>query len=130
MVKTSYGLSDFPGTRCNVYEGHVVAGYVELRCRSPFFVYSVYGICGIGMEGRNIDIMQALARYVLGHGRPFGIGGDFNIPPGDMQDSVWLRKLHGVIVTGHTRYTTVTAGKAGRRIDYFIIHKELADTGT
>ena len=46
-----------------------------------------------------------------------------------MSESIWPDSFGGVIVTGHTQYTTASAGKTGRQIDYFIVHKDLASIG-
>ena len=43
-----------------------------------------------------------------------------------MRESIWPDSFGGVVVTGHTQYTTASAGKTGRHIDYFIVHKDLA----
>ena len=91
-------------------------GLVELG-RLPFVAYSTYLECGLGLEGRNCDILTAIGLHIKGHGRHFVIGGDFNLTPQEMRESIWPESFGGVVVTGHTMYTTASAGKTGRHID-------------
>jgi hypothetical protein len=129
LVKIGYGLFDLPDVPSDVYTGFVAAGLVELFAGLPFMAYSTYLECGLGLAGRNCEIMKAIGAHIRGHGLLFVIGGDFNVPPQEMSESIWPESFGGVIVTGHTQYTTASAGKTGRQIDYFIVHKDLAKIG-
>ena len=80
-------LFDFPGSPCNVYNGFVAAGYVELRGSLPFFAYPVYLECVLGLGGRDNEIFNALGLHIKGHNRHFVIGGDFNVTPEEIMES-------------------------------------------
>ena len=75
LVKAGYGLFDLPNVPSDVYTGFVAAGLVELFAGLPFMAYSTYLECGLGLAGRNCDIMKAIGAHIRGHGLLFVIGG-------------------------------------------------------
>ena len=112
-----------------MFDGFVAAGYLEIHGSVPFFDHSVYLECGLGLEGRNVTILKALGLHIKGHGRPYVAGGDPNLTPEEMEESEWPSRLGGCIVTGHTKFTTATAGETGRHIDDYIVDERLSDAG-
>ena len=66
LVKVGCGLSSAPGSPCNVFDGFVAAGYLELHGSLPSSACSVYLECGLGLEGRNIEILKSLGLHIMG----------------------------------------------------------------
>lgn len=82
-------------------------------------VGSVYLITGHGLDADNAAILHLLGAAVAKHGRPFVVGGDFNMTPGE------IRQWHGWKKLGAAIASTTEATCGNRTIDYVAVSEPL-----
>ena len=85
-------------------------------------VASLYLISSEGLSSGNVDLLDGLGCALRQSGRPFILGGDWNLPPSVLDGSGWLTAVRGVLVVPAAA-TTVH----GTWIDYFVVHESIAN---
>ena len=88
-------------------------------------VASVYLECGVGMNETNWAIIHHLAVELQTMGRPFLIGGDFQMTPAELEAEGVLNVLRGVEVICSTGAGTCHSKGSWSNIDFFLISREL-----
>ena len=73
-----------------------------------------------GLEGDNLLRLEGIRRYIQSRGRPYVLVGDFNIPPGVLERSDWMKEIRGVIIRPAGMTITCTSGK-GEMLDYAVV---------
>ncbi len=91
--------------------------------------YAVYLECGTELGPGNWQTLMRIAQHAKAHGRPWAMGGDWNITPETMAASGWPEHVGGTIVIPPVSHTTTVGGRAGRLIDYFIVSNQIARMG-
>eukprot|EP00959_Pyramimonas_sp_CCMP1952_P218455 4568973-Pyramimonas_sp.AAC.1 len=71
-------------------------------------------------------ILADLERVVQSVGRPFVICGDFQLPPVELQGSLWVEAIDGICLFPSAATCTNASVSAGRIIDYFVVSQSLA----
>ena len=84
-------------------------------------VGNTYGYTSEGMSARQFDLLDEMCVYLVRYGRPYILAGDWNMDPNIIERSGILQRINGIIIATSTPTTT-----SGTRLDYFIIHKDLA----
>ena len=72
-----------------IAEGRARSMTIRLRALGLVELVAVYARDGVGIEG-NKGLLDGIVEHVRSKGRPALIGGDWNVPPGELQ----LRVLH------------------------------------
>ena len=87
---------------------------------------SVYTQTGIGYTGTNIVLLDQLGERLKAYGRPFILGGDFNMSKVHLQNSGWLAALDAQIVSPpEGQHTCFDHTGKGADIDYFVVSRVL-----
>ena len=94
---------------------------VVLPQGEPSFSQS-YMHTGAGLTQENWQILSVIGQWLTSQALPFIIGGDFQVEPGQLEDSGWVRAVGGFVVA--PRLATVTPSH--RVIDFFVVSRDLA----
>ena len=71
---------------------------VNIGLPCGLLVISVYLEHGIGLKGYNLEVLEAVAAFVVVEGNPFIIPGDFNAEPEEFEELCWLQRLSASVV--------------------------------
>ena len=85
---------------------------------------SIYLVTGIGLSGRNLEILYDLQVRLRTLGLPFLIAGDWNSAPEDLMDLGWPDQT-GATIRGPDSPLTCVCG-AGSYIDFVLVSKSLS----
>ena len=104
----------FPGRAAAALWSHSRLGDVVL--------ISVYGVCGGGVAA-NRPLWETLAAFLAEVGKPFVLGGDFNLSPAEVATLVGESSLPAVVCPagGPTCFAITPA-----ELDFFVVHRRLA----
>ena len=78
---------------------------------------------GIGLTGRNLEVLQQLAMLVSLTRHPVVIAADWQATPTELGDTGWMARLGLAPVIPENTDTTCSIG--GRLIDFFVVSHEL-----
>eukprot|EP00972_Heterocapsa_arctica_P025854 3805006-Heterocapsa_arctica.AAC.1 len=74
------------------------------------------------MAGANIDMLDALGKFIMTLGTPWVIGCDWNMGPEAISSSGWLDRIGGAMVSPSCH--TCSKGM-GNTLDYFVVAQAL-----
>ena len=78
------------------WEHRLAARKLNVGLPQGLVVVSVYGRTKVGIAG-NLDLLEAIAAFVLRLPCPWVVAGDWNFTPYDLEESGLLSRLHGVV---------------------------------
>ena len=78
---------------------------------------------GIGLTGRNLEVLQQLAMLVSLTRHPVVIAADWQATPIELGDTGWMARLGLAPIVPESIDTTCSVG--GRLIDFFVVSHEL-----
>ena len=92
-----------------------------LRLKGPTIVIgAVYLVTGIGPVGENLQVLRELGEALATIGRPFLVGGDWNMSPEELESTGFLLQCRALALKQAGVSSTCSLGKAGRVLDYFV----------
>ena len=120
-VRPRIGAGFAPGeSEVTLVLGRLMACHVNCLSKGGIIIYNVYLWTSEGLSARNTQILEVLMAHKAGHGKPWLVGGDFQVAAKVMQESRWPRDLEAAVVA--PKGPTCTGGKAGgSTIDYFMV---------
>jgi hypothetical protein len=119
------GLSTLHGWKSFVLtEARVSIARWQAFIRGGITLASVYLVTGEGPSESNVGILDELGRTLVTLGRPFVIGGDFQMTPGELQGTGWVQRLGAALVAPPS--DGPPSCSSGRTIDFFVAAGDLA----
>ncbi len=97
----------------------LVVRWVGSICRGGVHMASMYLWTKEGLSERNLDLLQAAARYLRGLSGPWCMAADFNCAPAELARSGWPALAGGVIVAPDMPTCH------GRVLDFFVVSQDL-----
>ena len=106
----------------------LTAGIVRIPQLGDLTIASAYGWTGLGPRGKNLELLSAIPQLAGLTGLPTLVGGDFNLTPGQIAGTKFLKKA-SLEVLAPDRGTCVTGSwKGASTIDLFVATAGLATT--
>ena len=121
MASSKYGVRPAAPPPA-VLEGRLTLGTIHLD--REVTAGSWYGISG-GNIKKQFELWQLMAERIRALGRPFIIGGDWQVRPNELRQSGLPELLNAKVCAP----VVATNSRSGRTIDYFLVSEELADCG-
>ena len=113
-----------PGeTSATLLNGRLMACHVNAMCKGGVVVYNAYLWTSEGFSQKNVQILETVLAHKAGHGKPWLLGGDFQIEAEVMQQSIWPRNLDAVVLAP-SGPTCMSKG-GGSTIDYFLVDRRV-----
>ncbi len=100
----------------------VVVTHMGAVCKGGIFLVSAYLWCSEGASARNLALLQAIGQRIRQLRGPWVMAADFNLPPGVLTGTGWLRLVQGAIIS------TGQATCKDAELDYFVVDKRLKDS--
>ena len=122
-------MHDLEGVPAEVVPGHACVAFFEVAETGGVMCYSLYLVCGADLSERNWEILRQVGAHIKSHGKPWAIGGDWNLTLEILSASGWPKKIGGTILRGALAYTTFSGDKLGRLIDFHVVCNALAGAG-
>ena len=110
-----------------VWDGHANGILVKVAKVGCIAIFNVYG-CPDGNQELNRRMIGKVAQQAAAWGKPFLVGGDFNMLPGEVQ-GILKEQAIPAQVNAPSGATCVTT-KACRTIDMFVVSHRLSAIGT
>ena len=100
--------------------------WVQAVLRQGILIGSVYLQTGTGLCGANLGILDQIGQVLRAFGRPFVLGGDWQVDREVLEASGWLGAVGGVVVAPPANVFTCVTSKSASAIDYFVVAVPLA----
>ena len=99
--------------------------WVDAVIKGGILVASVYLETGSGFGGADIGILNMVGQVLRAYGRPFVLGGDWQMNRAVLEASGWLRAIGGIAVAPADTEFTCVSSRAASTIDFFVISEFL-----
>ncbi len=95
--------------------------WVDVVVKGGILVGSVYLETGAGYGGANIGILNMIGQVLRAYGRPFILGGDWQMDRTTLEASGWLRAVGGTVLAPSEGEFTCISSSSASTIDYFVV---------
>ena len=116
----------FEGATCCLFPGRLCYAFARTPEIGLVCIYVLYLVTGLGMQGTNVLILEAMISHIVTHNLPWLAPGDYNLDPGIFAAVEWVHKLRVKVSIPPVPTCHASAGSHTVR-DYFLLSADISE---